>query len=123
MISMISGPCEAAREQSNAGDHDPGLGAGDGGLEVLRQTSVASEPGEGAFDDPAARLGLEGADCLRSCDDFDRPRAQVREGIEQLLTTIDTIGEDVAQLRKAATERSQHRNGAVIILNVGRVYE
>ncbi len=35
----------------DAGDHDPGLGAGDGGFEVLGQASVAVEPGQRALDE------------------------------------------------------------------------
>lgn len=46
------------------GDQEPGLGAGDGSLEVLGETAVASEPGKGAFDNPAFGLGLECADLL-----------------------------------------------------------
>jgi hypothetical protein len=43
---MISNSCEASGEELNAGDHDPGLGAGDGCLEVLCETAVAAEPSE-----------------------------------------------------------------------------
>ncbi len=37
------------------GDEDPGLGGGDGFFPVLGQPAAASEPGESAFDNPAAR--------------------------------------------------------------------
>ena len=76
MISMFSGPCEASGEQANAGDHEPGLGAGDGFLEVLGEASVASEPGEGAFDDPAFGFRLEDTDPLGTSDDLDGPFAE-----------------------------------------------
>jgi len=98
MISMISTSCEPSNEDLDTGDHDPSLCAGDGGLEVLGETTVASEPGEGAFDHPALGLGLEGADTLGSRHDLDRPPAEIGDRIEQLVAAIDAVGEDVPQL-------------------------
>src|SRR5436190_3188364 len=72
MIPVISSPCEAAREQADACHHDPRLGAGDACLEILGKATVASEPSEGAFDDPSSRLWLEGPEGLGSGDDLDR---------------------------------------------------
>ena len=100
MIAMVSSPCQAAGEEANAGDHDPGFGAGDGGFEVFGKAAIASEPGKGALDHPTTRFRLEGSDSLLSGHDLDRPLAQVSEGIEQLLATIDAIGKDVTQLGK-----------------------
>ncbi len=62
---MFSGPSETAREDADAGDQDPSLGAGDGRLEVLGEAAVASEPGEGAFDHPSLGLGFQRAVYLR----------------------------------------------------------
>src|ERR1051325_6603285 len=104
MILIISSPCETTGEQSNARDHDPSLGAGDGGLEVLGETTVTSEPSEGTFNHPAAWLWLEGSDALRPSDDLDCPLAQVSERTQQLRSAVDAIGEDVAQVREAAPE-------------------
>src|SRR5437870_4135136 len=64
VIPMFPGLCETAGEEADAGDQDPGLGAGDGRLEVLGQAAVAAEPGESAFDHPSLWLGFEGADTL-----------------------------------------------------------
>lgn len=63
---MAPQPCEAAREEFDAGDHDPGDGALDRGFEVLGETSISVEPGEGVLDAPSARqqdeaLGVVGA--------------------------------------------------------------
>src|SRR5438128_599262 len=69
MIPVISSPCEAAREQADACHHDPRLGAGDACLEILGKATVASEPSEGAFDDPSSRLWLEGPEGLGSPDE------------------------------------------------------
>src|ERR1043165_1302163 len=123
MRPIVSSPCETASEELNAGDHDPGFGAGDGALEVLGEPPITAEPGEGAFDHPAARLRLEGAKGLGSGDDLDRPLAEIAERAKQLGPAIDPISEDIAQARKALSERSQQRDGAMIVLNVGRMHQ
>src|SRR3989304_76007 len=92
MIHMLSSPCETAGEQADASDSDPGFGAGDGGLEVLGEAAVASEPCEGAFDPPASGFGLEGSDALRPGDDLDRPLAEVGDRVEQFVAAIDAVG-------------------------------
>src|SRR2546430_4134202 len=89
MIPVISSPCEAAREQADACHHDPRLGAGDACLEILGKATVASEPSEGAFDDPSSRLWLEGPEGLGSGDDLDRPPAQLGDCVQQLWSAID----------------------------------
>jgi len=45
---------ESAREQLDAGDHEPCFGACNRGLEVFCKTTIAVEPGDGSFDNPAA---------------------------------------------------------------------
>src|SRR5215211_5631196 len=95
LISTFSASGETAHEEADAGDHDPGFGAGDGGLEVFCQAAVASKPGEAALNDPAFWLGSERANGLRSGDDFDRPFAQTGECIEELVAAVDAVGEDV----------------------------
>src|SRR5207245_2235139 len=96
-----------ARKHADAGDRDPGLGAGDGRLEVFGEAAVASEPGEGSFDYPSFWLRLEGSDTLASRDDLDRPFSQVGDCIDQLLTAIDPVREDMAQLGERSPERFQ----------------
>src|SRR4051812_39221812 len=104
MIFMISSSCESAGEEPDAGDHDPGLGAVDGCFEVLSEAAVASEPGEGALDHPASRLGLESADALGAGDDLDGPLAAFRDCVEEFVAAIDAVGEDVAQLRERPSD-------------------
>src|SRR5207248_3488850 len=98
MIRMFSGPCETAGEQADAGDEEPGLGARGGGLEVLGEAAVAPDPSEGAFDDPAFGLGLEGPNLLGTSDDLDRPPAELGDRVAKLVATVDAVGEDVLQL-------------------------
>lgn len=60
-------------------EHDkPRLGAGDGCLEILGETAVLVEPGEGALDDRSARQEHEAGSGTRALDDFERPFAQGR---------------------------------------------
>lgn len=42
--------CEAPDHEPDAGEENPGLDRGDGGLELLGEAEVAVEPREGAFD-------------------------------------------------------------------------
>src|SRR5262245_52625261 len=123
MMPDFSSPCETPGKEADAGDHDPSVSAGDGGFEILGKATVASEPGEGAFDHPAAWLWLEGSDALRARDNLDRPLAQVSERTEQLWSTIDAISKDVAQVREAAPERAQQWHGTVDVLHVGRMHQ
>src|SRR5438046_7217510 len=123
MIPVISSPCEAAREQADACHHAPRSGAGDAGLEILGKATVASEPSEGAFDDPSSRLWLEGPEGLGSGDDLDRPPAQLGDCVQQLWSAIDAIGEDVAQFGEHSSDGPQQWPRTVIILDIGGLDE
>src|SRR5262245_49137707 len=118
-VTRFSSPRETAGEEANAGDHDPGLGAGDGRLEVLGEATVASKPSQRAFDHPSLGLSFEGSDALGSSDDLNDPFAQVGKRAEQFGPAIDAISKDVAQLGEASTQRSQERHSAVIVLDIG----
>src|SRR5437899_12541612 len=117
MVSIISSPCESTGEQLDAGNDDPGLGAGDGRLEVLGEATVASEPCKGALDHPASRLGFERSNGLRSGDDFNRPLAEFGECVEQLRSAIDTVGEDILPSWNHSSDGSQQRYRPVLVLN------
>ena len=54
-------------------DERPSNGAGDGRLEILRQSTTATEPCESSFDDPSARQNFEALRGVGAFDDFDRP--------------------------------------------------
>src|SRR3954454_847421 len=123
MILGISSSCEAAGEELDAGDHEPSLGAGDGGFEVLGQATVAPEPGEGALNHPSPRLGFESSDTMSSCDDLDGPFAEIGDRIEQFIASVDAVGEDVPQLGEAAAQRFEQWHGAMVVLHIGRVHE
>lgn len=99
------------------GDDDPGLGAGDCGLEVLGQPTASIEPGEGSLDDPSARQELEAFGLVGSLDDLDRPLADAAQPAAELLAAIAPIGEDVAKPGIPVTNGSQQVGSAIAILN------
>ena len=50
---------QSADHELDACDHNPGLGAGDGGFEDLGQRGVAIELGQGPLDHPSSPQNLE----------------------------------------------------------------
>src|SRR3546814_9591418 len=123
MNRMISSSCEPTREESDVGEEEPCGCCGDGGLEVLGEAPASAEQGEGCFADPSSGQQLEAFDALWALDDFDGPRPAVGEGLEQLLATIDAVGEYMAQSRQASAQRAQQRHGPVAVLHVGGVHQ
>lgn len=67
--------CDAPCHELDRGEEEPGSCAFDGSLEVLGQSAVAAEPGEGSFDHPAARKHLEALCGIGALDDLDSPPA------------------------------------------------
>jgi hypothetical protein len=83
------------------GKEEPCNGAFDGSFEVLGKTPASPEPCECSLDDPAPGQELEALYACRSLDDLDGPFAKRSDGSEKLITAIDAVGEDVAELGKA----------------------
>ena len=79
------------------GDERPGNGAGDCRFEILCQPATATEPCESAFDDPSARQNFEALRRVGTFDDFYRPFADARQSLAQFISSIATIGKDMAQ--------------------------
>src|SRR5215468_9896732 len=122
LMAMISGPCQAAGKDANASKEDPGLRTGDCLLKIFRQASATIEPSKCSFDHPALWLRLECTGTLRSCDDLDKPLAELRECLGQLLSTVHSVSKDVTQLGKDEANVFQQRDRAVDILDIGRVH-
>src|SRR3546814_3177500 len=119
MNGMISSVGEPTGEESEGGEEEPGGCCGYGGLEVLGEATASAEPGEGAFDDPSSGQQLEAFDALWALDDFDRPRPAVGQGLEQLLATLDAVGEEKAQSRQGSAPRAQPRPGPIAWKSTG----
>src|SRR5438874_8485627 len=103
----ISGACESAGKQANAGNQDPCFRAGDGCFEVFGEPTVAAEPGEASLDHPTSRFGLKRPKALGTSDDLNSPLAQISECVEQLRTSIDAVGKDVTQFGEHAPDDPQ----------------
>src|SRR5579859_833664 len=121
MLYGFSGSGEAVDEKLDVGDEEPSLCAGNGPLEVFGETTVASEPRKGAYNDPALRLRFEPAGLLGVRNDGDGPATELGYSIAQLGTAIDAVGKDVPQLGEALPQRAEQRHRAVTILDVGGV--
>jgi hypothetical protein len=81
---VASGIRHSAYEELHRGDEEPGFGAGDRSFKVFGEAPIAIEPGQGSFDDPAAREGFEAVRLIRALDDFDGPLTKLAQGVEQL---------------------------------------
>ena len=95
------------------GDEDPRLGGCGVALPVLGQSAASSEPGEGAFDHPAARDHLEAFGGIGALDDLDRPLAGPAQGGAQLRAGVAAIGVDMAQPGPAGADGPQHPGRSV----------
>ena len=100
-------------KELDGGEVEPSLGAGDRRLEVFGEAAVAVEPGKGPFDDPAAREELKTDGVGHARHDLDRPVAEFGEGIEQLVTRIGAVAEEMSQPRKEIVNGGddEHRRG------------
>lgn len=98
MIWAFSRRCESAHEELDAGEEEPGFGAGDGGFGVLGEAAIAIEPSQGALDDPAARQHLEALYGIGSLDDLEGPSTEPLERAGELGSGVSAVGEDVARI-------------------------
>ena len=89
----------------------------DGGLEVLCQPSIAPDPREEPFDNPAPRVNSEANLIGVLAHDFHR----YQRGLGELLTGIPAVGEDPLDEREDAPRSSHKRSAAVAILDAGRM--
>ena len=125
MISVFSGSCEAAGQEADAGDQAPGMGAGDGRLEVFGEAAVTIEPGKGAFDGPAAWQDLETDGAGHATDDLDRPFAEFSELIAELIASIGALAKRSRSPSKNARKdgsKSQTSCGGEVVINRLRNY-
>ena len=63
------------------GDQDPRLGALGGFFPILRETSAAAKPCEGALDDPSSGEHFEPLGFVGALDDLERPAPEADKGV------------------------------------------
>ena len=90
-------------------------------FEVLGEASVPVEPGKGSFDDPASRENDKPFCGIRAFDDLDDPLPDFAQRLSELVASIATIGENMAQPREAFDDLGQHQRCSVTVLDVGSV--
>ena len=91
---------------------------------VFAQPTGPTEPGKGAFDDPAARQELEVGKLGAVFDDFQSgtaARTQLAHPPDQC-ARITAVGPNAAQPTETVTQGGEQQAGAVAVLQVGRMH-
>lgn len=86
-------------------------------------SSIPSACADGTFCcfRPSTRQQFEALGDVRALDDFKRPFAKLGELFGKLWACIATIGEEMAQPGIQRADRLDDANGAVAVLDIGRV--
>ena len=89
---------------------------------IFRETAAASEPGESAFDDPAAGKKLEALGRVGAFDDFRFEVWQdLRQSLLELGFLIPAVGKKFLQEREHAKQCPENQYPAVAVVNVRRM--
>ena len=108
VISIKSG--KASDLDADHGDVDEGLSALKGAFVVARETPVAHEPSEGAFDDPAVRLDGESFLFGRRANDLHaQERTQQPYGSSEVLAAVARVRPELAQAAETTRETFDQR--------------
>src|SRR5437588_6609260 len=112
-------PCQASEHDADHGQPDEG---GDGArvsLEIARQTAIAADPGQGAFDDPSLGQDDEFVQFV-ALDDLDHPTTAAGSRSRGARSLIAGIGEDALNEGKEAAGASiENQPRSVAVLNIG----
>ena len=88
---------------------------------VLAHPSVATDPGKGAFHDPALGQHHEANNAVAALDNVQNPAAQ-KHGPGDEFARVASIGPDALQPRVQTSELAQHQLGTVTILHIRSVH-
>lgn len=117
----MSCPGQASEHDADHGESDEGSGTAGVAFEVAGQASIATDPGDRAFDDPAFRQDDEVVS-LGALDDPERPSSGVGDRRCRLRALISGVGEDALDEREEAPRaRVEDQSCAVSVLHIGRV--
>ena len=88
-------------------------------LPVLGETATATEPADGAFDDPAFGEDDEPFDLIATSDDFGH---QIGHGVRQTIVEdrpgIGAVGKQPREEREPSEQGGEHDEAAIAVLNV-----
>lgn len=114
-------PGQASEHDADHGEADEGCGGSRVALEVAREASVATDPGEGSLDDPTFGENDEAMQ-LVALDDLQLPSTGLGDGRGGLRSLITRIGENALDKGKEATGAPvENERRAITILHVGRM--
>jgi hypothetical protein len=112
-------PCQASEHNADHGEPDEGGDSAGVSLEIARQTAIAADPGQRAFDDPALGQDDEFVQFV-ALDDLDHPMAGAGGGSRDAWSLIAGIGEDALdEGEEAAGAPIENQPRPVAVLNVG----
>jgi hypothetical protein len=86
-------------------------------LEILGESAVASEPGEGPFDHPASRQHDEACHVIGAFDDLDAQARNFGDGGIDLMGMVAGVGPDQLKPRKAVPYPIDRQRCAIAVLN------
>ena len=117
----MSWPGQASEHEADHGEANERGDAAGVAFEVARQASIATDPRQRSFDDPALRQGDE-VMSFAALDDLEHPAACVSNRLCGLRSLISGIGEDALNEGKEAARASiEDKRRAVAILYIGGV--
>src|SRR5487761_372696 len=119
MVVLLSVTGDFSCEQADVGEEEPCGGAGNGGLEILREASTSAEPGKGSFDDPASRQEFEPAGGVGALDDLYGPFADFGEASFEFGTGIAAVSEHMFQPRIEGFDGFEYGGRPIAVLNAG----
>ena len=117
----MSWPGQASEHDADHGEADEGRGGPRVTLEVAGEASIATDPGQGSFDDPALGKDNEAVQFV-ALDDLELPVAALCDGRGRFGALIAGIGKDALDEREAAARAPvENERGPIAVLNVGRM--
>ena len=114
--------CQAPWHNLDHGELDNGFCCAGRMFDIAGDAPVASDPGQGALDDPSFRKNFKALCPGFSAHDLEPPSACSCDGFRSFRTLISLIGENTFDERKSSPGATvQHRRRAVTVLNTGWV--
>lgn len=113
---------QAPEHDADHGHADEGGGDAAMPLEVAGETAVATDPADGALDDPALRQHHEAVP-VAAAHDLHLPPAGAGDGSGHLRPLIARVADDALDEREQPARLTQQRFGAVPVLHAGGMHD